>query len=72
MIIDKADRLLTATTLGVQVSDSEARCSQIINPPGRDRIDRIAFAGADGDWLYATAGGKLYRRKLATAGAGFP
>jgi enterochelin esterase-like enzyme/sugar lactone lactonase YvrE len=66
--VDANSFLYVATTLGIQLGDQEGRTAFIIaNPPG-GRAQSIAFGGADFQTLYATAGGKVYRRPVQRKG----
>ena len=66
--VDANSFLYVATTLGIQVGDQEGRTAFIIaNPPG-GAAHSIAFGGADMQTLYATAGGKVWRRPVTRKG----
>ena len=68
MAVDRDGRLYVATNLGVQVCDQAGRVNAILPLPG-EVATNVTFGGEDGQTLYATAGGKVYRRKLAVKGA---
>ena len=66
--VDANSSLYVATALGIQVGDQEGRTAFIIaNPPG-GAARSIAFGGADLQMLYATAGGKVWRRPVTRKG----
>lgn len=68
MKVDNQGNLYVATKLGVQVLDQPGRVNLIINKPQQAFLSNIAFAGAKRDWLYATCGDKVYRRKTQATG----
>jgi enterochelin esterase-like enzyme/sugar lactone lactonase YvrE len=59
------------TKLGVQICDQPGRVVGIIRPPSTADLSNLVFGGADMQWLYATAGGNVYRRHLRRKGV-FP
>lgn len=69
MTLDAVGRLYVATTLGIQVFDTQGRLAGVIARPEKGEITALSFGGADGDLLYATCGEKLYARKLKAKGA---
>jgi len=68
MSVDRDGRLYVATRLGVQVCDQAGRVQCILPMPDRDRVSAVCFGGADFKTLFATSGGRLYRRNLRVAG----
>jgi gluconolactonase len=69
MKVDRAGRLYVATRGGLlQVCDQAGRVNAIIPTPNR-RISNVVFGGKDFDVLFATAGDKVWKRKLRTQGA---
>lgn len=68
MSMDEAGRLYVATKLGVQVLDQLGRVNLILEKPSDEWLSNVAFGGPELDTLYATCGGKVYRRKLKTRG----
>jgi gluconolactonase len=58
------------TKLGIQVCDQPGRVNAIISKPAA-RISNITFGGPDMQWIYVTAGDKVFRRHLRRKG-GFP
>jgi sugar lactone lactonase YvrE len=58
-----------ATTLGIQVFDTEDRYSGLIDTPIRGAgPSNLTFAGPDLDYLYVTMPHALYRLRTATTG----
>lgn len=66
--VDSEGRTWVATSLGVQILDQLGRVHFIIRPPQNQWLSNVAFAGPDSDWLYATCGDKVYRRKVRATG----
>lgn len=58
-----------ATGLGVQICDQPGRVVGIIRNPGPDELTDVVIAGPDKQTLYATAGGKVYKRHIQRHGA---
>jgi len=69
MTLDTTGRLYVATTLGVQVFDTQGRLAGIIAKPEAGEITTVYFGGPEGDLLFAACGEKLYARKLKAKGA---
>jgi gluconolactonase len=65
---DREGRLYVATKLGIQIADQAGKVNAIIPTPNR-RVSNIIFGGEKFDTLYATAGDKVYKRKLNAQGA---
>ncbi|MHC4996967.1 MAG: SMP-30/gluconolactonase/LRE family protein, partial [Planctomycetota bacterium] len=66
MAVDKDGWLLTATAMGVQISDQPGRVHLILPPPhGGAAPANVTF---DGNVLYATCGDKVYKRKVNMTG----
>ncbi|MEZ2348397.1 alpha/beta hydrolase-fold protein [Terriglobus sp. RCC_193] len=64
---DGIGQVYFATKIGVQIAEANGRIAVILNSPIPDKpVDNIAFGGPDHDWLYVTADGKLFRRKMKT------
>ncbi len=57
-----------ATKLGVQICDQTGRVVGIIRNPATEDLSNLVFGGADMQWLYATTGGKVFRRHLRRKG----
>ncbi|MEO8096267.1 MAG: SMP-30/gluconolactonase/LRE family protein [Acidobacteriota bacterium] len=71
MTLDESGHLYVATNLGIQICDQPGRVVGIIRPPSNAPTTGLVFGGPKLDYLYATAGGKLYRRHLRRKGV-FP
>jgi len=65
---DREGRLYVATRLGIQVCDQAGRVNAILPTPN-GRVANLVFGGEGFDWLYATCGDKVYRRKVNAKGA---
>ena len=66
---DSIGQVYFATAVGIQMCEANGRVAAILNSPSHDRVTDISFASdAKGDWLYAVAGGKLYRRAVKVKG----
>jgi len=65
---DQDGRLYVATRLGIQVCDQAGRVNAILPTPN-GRVANLVFGGEGFDWLYATCGDKVYRRKVKAKGA---
>jgi sugar lactone lactonase YvrE len=63
---DTAGQVYFATPLGIQVCEANGRVAAILNAPGPGGVNAIAFSG---DWMYATQGGRLFRRAVKVKGA---
>jgi gluconolactonase len=66
--VDANGSLYVATNLGIQVGDQEGRTAFIIANPPSGAAHSIAFGAADLQTLYATAGGKVWRRPVTRKG----
>jgi sugar lactone lactonase YvrE len=67
--VDRLGRLFVATRTGLlQICDGDGRVVAIVPTPNR-RISNLTFGGPDFDVLYATAGDRVWRRKLNVQGA---
>lgn len=69
MAVDVEGRTYAATPLGVQVFDQLGRVNAILRKPAGCELTDLAFGGPALDVLYASCGGALYARRLATPGA---
>ena len=66
---DSLGQVYFATALGVQVCEANGRVAMILNSPVADKpVEQVAFGGAERDWLYVVADGKLFRRKMKVHG----
>jgi gluconolactonase len=68
MTTDTRGMLYVATRLGIQVCDQAGRVNGIIAKPPGEPISRIVFGGANFDELFASGGGKIYKRKMRAKG----
>jgi enterochelin esterase-like enzyme len=73
MAVDGNGLLYVATLLGIQICDQQGRVVAILNTPENADsnpvpISRIAFGGADHQYLYAVIGNRVYRRHLVRRG----
>lgn len=69
MAVDTEGWVYVATRLGIQICDQAGRVNFIIPPPTGARFPAdICFGGAEQDYLYATCGGRVFRRKLSKTG----
>ncbi len=67
MAVDKDGWLLVATAMGVQVCDPPGRVHLIVPPPiGERHPSNVALQG---NVLYATCGGKVFKRQVRLTGA---
>jgi enterochelin esterase-like enzyme/sugar lactone lactonase YvrE len=65
---DSIGQVYFATPLGIQVCEANGRVAAILNSPNASAVTSIAFAGPQMDFLYAVAGGRLYRRPVKVTG----
>jgi sugar lactone lactonase YvrE/enterochelin esterase-like enzyme len=70
MTLDREGFLYVTTKLGIQICDQPGRVNAIISKPAA-RANHVAFGGPDMQWIYVTAGDKVFRRHLRRKGA-FP
>lgn len=68
MKVDTEGHLWVATRLGVQICDQPGRVVGIINKPHAGPLSNLVFAGPDNDWLFVTAGDKVYKRHVRRKG----
>jgi gluconolactonase len=68
LTFDTLGHAYIATNLGVQVCDQPGRVVGIIRQPGSATVSNVVFGGPGMDTLYATAGDKVWRRKLRRKG----
>ena len=69
LAFDTSGFLYVGTTLGVQVCDLFGRVVAIIEPPGKEGLSDVFFAGPDLHWLYVADGDRLYRRFVKVRGS---
>jgi len=65
---DRDGRVYVTSRLGIQVLDQTGRVNAIIPVPA-GQSSNLCFGGANFDTMYATAGDKVYRRKVKVHGA---
>ncbi len=68
MTVDSEGYLYVATRLGIQICDQPGRVVAVINKPQPGPLSNAVFGGKDLDWLYVTAGDKVFRRHLRRKG----
>lgn len=68
MTVDDQGFLYVATRLGVQVCDQPGRVVGIIRKPHAGSLSNVCFGGPDLDILYATAGDRVFRRRMRRKG----
>jgi gluconolactonase len=68
MAFDSEGFLYVATNIGVQVCSPQGRVTAIIAPAG-ESVAAVLFGGPGLQWLYATDGGKIWRRPVKRRGA---
>jgi sugar lactone lactonase YvrE len=68
MTFDTLGHLYVTTKLGIQICDQPGRVVGIIRPPGTGDLSNVVFGGKNLKTLYATAGGKVYKRVLRRQG----
>jgi gluconolactonase len=57
-----------ATRLGLQVCDAPGRVVAILRKPQSGALSNAVFGGKDLDWLYVTAGDKVFKRHMRRKG----
>jgi sugar lactone lactonase YvrE/enterochelin esterase-like enzyme len=68
MAFDSEGYLYVATRLGVQICDQPGRVVGIVNSPQRGSLSNVVFGGRDLDWLFVTAGDKVFKRRVRRKG----
>ena len=71
MTVDSEGYLYVATRLGIQVCDQPGRVVAIIDKPQPGSLSNVVFGGRDLQYLYVTAGDKVFRRHTRRKGV-FP
>ena len=66
--VDTAGRFYVATKVGLQMFDATGRISGVIAKPSKADLEKVAFAGPDRHFLYATCANAIYRRKTKARG----
>jgi gluconolactonase len=70
MTVDTVGRLYVATRAGLQMFDPIGRMGGVIRKPLADRpLSNVCFGGAKRNYLYVTAGDKVFRRLTQATGA---
>jgi enterochelin esterase-like enzyme len=65
---DSIGQVYFATPLGIQVCEANGRVAEILNPPVYGAVDDVYFGGKDLNYIYASVGGKRYRRPSKITG----
>jgi enterochelin esterase-like enzyme/sugar lactone lactonase YvrE len=65
---DAIGQVYFATPSGIQICEANGRVATILNNPEVERITNLAFGGKNLDWLYVTAGNKIFRRPVKQTG----
>jgi sugar lactone lactonase YvrE/enterochelin esterase-like enzyme len=68
MTVDNEGHLYVTTRLGVQICDQPGRVVGIISKPHSGSLSNAVFAGPGLEWLYVTAGDRVYRRHMRRKG----
>jgi sugar lactone lactonase YvrE len=68
MTVDTEGHLYVATDYGIQVCDQPGRVVAVLNKPHLGPLSNVVFGGAGLQWLYATAGDKVFRRRMRRKG----
>jgi sugar lactone lactonase YvrE/enterochelin esterase-like enzyme len=68
MTLDTEGHLYVTTNLGVQICDQPGRVVAILNRPADRNPSNAVFGGSGLEYLYITAGDKVWRRKLRRKG----
>lgn len=68
MTVDSNGYLYVTTRIGLQVCDPPGRVVAIIDKPQPGSLSNALFAGPDLQWLYVTAGDKVFRRPVRRKG----
>ena len=71
MTTDTAGRYYVCSAVGVQVFDITGRLCGVISKPQAKGLTNVGFGGPNREYLYATCGDKVYRRKTTARGAIF-
>lgn len=67
--MDRDGRAYVATAIGVQIFDRNGRVTAILPLPGGAAATGLCFGDGDFRTLYVAAGSKVFKRRLAVAGA---
>jgi len=70
--LDATGEVYFASLLGVQMCEANGRMAAIFNAPSQPgapvEVSAVAFAGKDQDWMYVTAGNRVFRRAVKVKG----
>lgn len=66
--VDSEGQLWVTTRLGVQICDQAGRVNGILNKPHAGPLSNLVFAGPYQDWIYVTAGDKVFKRHVTRKG----
>ncbi|HSH93956.1 MAG TPA: hypothetical protein VK968_07410, partial [Roseimicrobium sp.] len=69
--MDEQGRYYVATHLGAQVFDPTGRLCGVLPNPSTKQMTSVGFGGANREYLYATCGDTVFRRKVLAKGAIF-
>ena len=69
MTVDGDNRLYVTTYAGVQMFDPTGRMGGVIAKPQPGSLSNVVFGGPGFQFLYVTAGDKVYRRRVKPVGA---
>lgn len=69
-MVDSIGQVYFATALGIQLCEQNGRAAAILSKPELGSVTGIAFGGKDLNWIYATEGGKMFRRPSLKNGVG--
>ena len=65
---DAIGQVYFASAIGIQMCEANGRVAAILNAPEPGHVTHIAFGGKEMNWLYVTAGNKLFRRPTKVKG----
>lgn len=68
MTLDTEGHLYVATRVGVQICDQPGRVVGIINKPQPSVLTNVVFGGPNLDWLFVTAGDRVFKRHMRRTG----
>jgi sugar lactone lactonase YvrE len=68
VVQDSIGQVYFATAIGIQVCEANGRVAMVLNAPAPGAVQTIAFGGPELSWLYATQGGKVFRRPVKVKG----
>jgi sugar lactone lactonase YvrE len=68
MTVDTEGFLYVTTRAGLQICDQPGRVVAIVNKPQPGSLSNVVFGGPNLDYLYVTAGDKVFRRHVRRKG----